>query len=303
MDASYFWIFVVGLICYVNGSIKITEVRVPDSIPLDGNATTLDFDCAYEAIDEADLEVKWFYNGLTHQVYQWIPGYANRGALGLLKDRIDMDYAVTNDSATEFRGFRVTNVTRDLSGNYTCKISSDRGEAVATKQLIVYSPPEMDLDMALLNSEGLVICNAYGIWPVPEVDFYIISNNGSRVDVEETVQHSEEDVDGLFNVTAKHDFSGYNDTLSGQTRFVCNVSIPGTSFYSYNEIIHIGEGEKAELNVTDVAFNETILMARNEFQLEIVNTTPRDSSAGRVTGRSAIILLPAIFLVLLWSNL
>lgn len=114
-------------------------MRVPESIAIDGNVTDAEFDCIYEVKNETGLEVKWFFNGDYHQIYQWVPGFGKKGSpMGMLKNHTDLLYVVTNDSDTEYRGFKITNISQELSGNYTCKISSDTDEASATKQMIIY---------------------------------------------------------------------------------------------------------------------------------------------------------------------
>lgn len=123
----------------VLGSINITELDVPGSIEL-GTKDEIVLDCDFEFdSDEESLEIKWFYNGDIEQVYQWIPDSKKHGfGMGLLKDRLDLSYIASNDSNTMYRALKIRNITQDLSGNYTCKISSYNNEVTETKQLIIY---------------------------------------------------------------------------------------------------------------------------------------------------------------------
>lgn len=123
----------------VIASINITDLDVPDSIEL-GKKEEIVLDCNFEMDkEEENLEIKWFFNGDLEQVYQWIPESGKPGfAMGLLKDRLDLSFKVTNDNSTMYRALKITNITQDLSGNYTCKVSTFTNEDTQTKQLIIY---------------------------------------------------------------------------------------------------------------------------------------------------------------------
>lgn len=108
---------------------------MPNSLEI-GSKEDLILDCVYEAEDEEGLEIKWFYDD--QQIYQWIPWKSGPRALGRLSDRIDLEYMVTDDESNMYRALRIKNVTLDLSGNYTCKVSSFYNEQVKTKKLIIY---------------------------------------------------------------------------------------------------------------------------------------------------------------------
>lgn len=115
------------------------QLKGPDSVEY-GSTEEVILDCDFEAVDEKDLEIKWYYNGDRQVIYQWVPESKRSGyALGLFKDHIDVSYVATNDSNTMYRALKIYNVTTDLTGNYTCKVSSFLSEVSETKQLIVYS--------------------------------------------------------------------------------------------------------------------------------------------------------------------
>lgn len=120
-------------------SINITELDVPGSIEL-GSTDEIILDCNFETdTDEESLEIKWFFNGDVQQIYQWIPESKKHGfGMGPLKDRLDLNYNITDDAKTMYRALKIRNITQDLSGNYTCKVSSFNNEDTETKQLIIY---------------------------------------------------------------------------------------------------------------------------------------------------------------------
>lgn len=83
--------------------------------------------------------MKWFIDGLVHQIYQWVPHTNSTAkALGKLKDVVDVTYKASNDNKTMYRALHIVNITKELSGNYSCKVSGVDTEAVATKRMVVY---------------------------------------------------------------------------------------------------------------------------------------------------------------------
>lgn len=122
----------------VFASINITELELPESIEL-GTVDEVVLDCIYDADNEESLEVKWFFNGDVEQVYQWIPESKKHGyGMGRLRDTLDLAYNASLDPNTMYRALKIRNITLDLSGNYTCKVSSFNTEDTKTKQLIIY---------------------------------------------------------------------------------------------------------------------------------------------------------------------
>lgn len=98
-------------------------------------------DCDYVVSNESGLEIKWFYvgeNDTLQQIYQWIPDMDSRKSIGYFADRIDLKYKVGDDKYGMFRALRIRNVTHDLTGNYTCKVSSYDNESSVTKRLTIY---------------------------------------------------------------------------------------------------------------------------------------------------------------------
>lgn len=119
----------------VESHLKINQLDVPSSLEL-GTKDDLILDCIYEVQQEKGLEIKWFYD--KQQIYQWIPGISKPRGLGKFSKRIDLEYKVTDDEDNMYRALRIKNLTLDLSGNYTCKVSSYFNEETETKKLIIY---------------------------------------------------------------------------------------------------------------------------------------------------------------------
>ena len=75
----------------VTSTITINKIIGPSSIE-DGTTDELILDCDYETKGEGELVVKWFFNGLEEQIYQWISGTGHAYASGPLKEFIDTNY-------------------------------------------------------------------------------------------------------------------------------------------------------------------------------------------------------------------
>lgn len=93
-------------------------------------------DCIYEAKDEDGLEIKWFFDD--KPIYQWIPYRTDPRSIGNLSKRIDLKYKVTDNEIDKYRALRIMNLTLDLSGTYTCKVSSYYSEKTETKKIVIY---------------------------------------------------------------------------------------------------------------------------------------------------------------------
>lgn len=115
--------------------LKINKLEGPNSIEI-GSKDDLVLDCIYEVENEDGLEIKWFYDD--QQIYQWIPRLSNPRGLGKLSSHIDLKYKATDKEDDMYRALRIKNLTLDLSGNYTCKVSSYYNEQTKTRKLIIY---------------------------------------------------------------------------------------------------------------------------------------------------------------------
>lgn len=120
----------------VFATISIKELRVPQSRNIGSNKHLI-LDCDYEVYNETGLEVKWFYNG-DKPIFQWIPHRNNPQAIGPFKDVLDLSYKASETEDTMYRALYIKRITPSLTGNYTCKVSSDLNEAVKTKEMIIY---------------------------------------------------------------------------------------------------------------------------------------------------------------------
>ena len=99
-------------------------------------------DCNYELEDpslslaKVGLVVKWYLNGYSNMVYQWIPPKSPQGH-GVLKDNLNLDYTITNEPYTKHRALYIINPTANFTGDYTCQVSSIIHEGDASKNALM----------------------------------------------------------------------------------------------------------------------------------------------------------------------
>ncbi|XP_076314725.1 uncharacterized protein LOC143227068 [Tachypleus tridentatus] len=126
---------------FVNTGIEglsITSLSVPSFIE-NGTRAYVDLDCVYNFTEEDNyLVVKWYYNDDTSPIYQWIPELRSRRVSDKFQNRIDLSFSNTPFRFTKYRGFRILNPTTELSGKYSCHVTSANGIDDANKLMVIY---------------------------------------------------------------------------------------------------------------------------------------------------------------------
>lgn len=243
-----------SLFYFGSTTLSITELKVPESIK-SGSTDEIVLDCNYEvSADEHSVVVKWFYNGQVDQIYQWIPGYQKHGyPMGKLKDRIDINYHPDNETET-YRAIKIKNITPDLSGNYTCKVSSDLNEDYKTKQLIIYHPADDGLHTFLMENESLIVCSASGLYPKPTLELFVSEGN-ETIDENDIIEEIDIDSKGFFNITKSLYFN-----FSSSVTFTCELSIPGTNYSESQNVEYYFENSSSRKIPSTTSFIVSLFM-------------------------------------------
>jgi hypothetical protein len=112
-------------------------VNVPPAVRLGKvDHVILDCDYALENTSSRGLVVKWFFND-EQVVYQWIHGM-HPVANELIARYVDLEYKASDDPFTEYRAIKLDKPGIDLTGDYTCVISTFQDERRANAYMIVY---------------------------------------------------------------------------------------------------------------------------------------------------------------------
>lgn len=186
------------------------------------------------------LVVKWFFNSDTTPVYQWIAGRRPQ-AMGVLKDRVDLNRVpdpVADPSRLQHQTVHVHGVDTDLSGEYTCRVSTWSDVASATKRMIVYEPAT---SMSLWSTEPRdhmtqITCMVNGIFPLPEVSLIIQDSQMSRRRLHD-VHVTSIQVNGAYHVTIRHKVD--DRRLPSQCMIYCRAILPNTGYSVTEKILHI----------------------------------------------------------------
>ncbi|XP_026326506.1 uncharacterized protein LOC113235130 isoform X2 [Hyposmocoma kahamanoa] len=157
-------------------SVRIVNMRVPEVVQY-GSRDAVTMDCEFVTGNVTGLVIKWFYadNSCSEckhgkPVYQWIPPQKPQ-ALGLLKNKLDLTYKVSRNPYTQHRALRILSPGTELTGNYTCVISTFLAEDERTKPMTIFVPERrFDMIQDRLGDGYLnVICSAEGVFPKPEI--------------------------------------------------------------------------------------------------------------------------------------
>ena len=132
-DVLYSVIFIIGRICKIT-SLEITSLSVPSSIPEGQNLT---FHCDYNVSQAklAELDIKWYLGSSPSPFMVFLPYLQKEPQVvdTRFNDKIVFSEGVVGS------GFMMVNVTTDMSGVYTCKVSTNAEERIWRKRVTVYS--------------------------------------------------------------------------------------------------------------------------------------------------------------------
>lgn len=112
--------------------------------PLD-LAKPLLFDCDYTYEPDVDdrLTVKWFRNEELEPFYQWLPQRDSRHLADWIRPLVDLDFVSDpSDPLKRYRSLLIRRLSVNLTGSYTCLVSSLAGQDMRRASLLVYQPPD-----------------------------------------------------------------------------------------------------------------------------------------------------------------
>ncbi|CAH1119374.1 unnamed protein product, partial [Phaedon cochleariae] len=174
MNTLILVIFVV--LIHLGTGVKIHKLDVPEIIHF-GHPVILDCDFTLETNDQ-ELVVKWFFNNTL--VYQWIPGTKKRPQVsGILKDRLNLEYVASRDANSVHRALHILKALPDLSGDYTCSVSTMQSEDIETKTMVVLVLAKSLKLQRIRGDDGVieVQCIAEGVFPMPQMTLSSLKRN------------------------------------------------------------------------------------------------------------------------------
>ncbi|OWR41063.1 hypothetical protein KGM_205788 [Danaus plexippus plexippus] len=137
-----------------------------------------------------------------------------------------MDFKISDEPLQAYRAIKILKPTTDLSGNYTCVVSTFIEEDRQTRSMLVYSPGR-NFDFVQEKKYVFLvtlICTMEDVYPKPEV---VITAQG--IPLKQSVSEMKMDSWGLYTVTVKtvvHD----DDVTTPYQEYVCTLSIPSANY-------------------------------------------------------------------------
>ncbi|XP_065297066.1 uncharacterized protein [Dermacentor albipictus] len=227
-------------------AVTIRRLLVPRWVQ-NGTETPAVLDCEY-VYNENDLKlvVKWFFNDGPEPVYQWIPEMRLREAFGVLQGRLDEAFSVNSrDVYSQYRAIRILRPTWELSGKYTCMVTSLAGQDVRHQDMTIFVPTKSFSFNYSSSTPGSahqsrshsaenalrLLCVARGTYPRPELSLFLIKGAkrrsadeaGFRTFTTTTVE------EGLFDVVLHADMPD-SQVSSLADLFECILEIPHSNY-------------------------------------------------------------------------
>ncbi|KAK8738320.1 hypothetical protein OTU49_004163, partial [Cherax quadricarinatus] len=218
-------------VALLTGGTESIQVEEPPGLKVFENGTVNDIvlDCPFvlEEGDSAGLVIKWFHLTNPVAVYQWIPSGSAPQATGILEGRVDLEYQVSQDNYHRHRALRILQPTTELTGQYTCSISSFNDEKLYKQNLIIYSEPQEVKVWTEQRDEQevTVVCEVNHVFPQPRLYLLQVSPAAESVvlsDGKKVITQSQ----GTYNLLMERTMSDHD--LAGATVFQCVVTIPDT---------------------------------------------------------------------------
>ena len=127
---------------YVPNSLQTLQQQANGEGNLLAKPILFDCDYQYEANEDLRLTVKWFKNKDPEPFYQWLPELNVRHFADWLKPLVDANFVSDpHDSLKRYRSLLIRRLSMNLTGQYTCLVSSLAGQDMRQANLVVYQPP------------------------------------------------------------------------------------------------------------------------------------------------------------------
>ncbi|XP_026315756.1 uncharacterized protein LOC113227099 [Hyposmocoma kahamanoa] len=236
MDHSTQFVFLI--LCSKCIAVNIKRIEVPSLVEVGVESVILD--CEYNVSSvapDSGLVMKWFFNGSSGLVYQWIPPLRPQ-VIGLLKGKVDMNFRISEEPLQAYRAVKILNPSTHLSGNYTCVVSTFMEEDRQTRSMLVYSSGKR---FHFYQEKKYVfwvtlICVAEDLYPRPKIAILSQGKPLKQAETEITM-----DSWGMYSVTVTavvHD----DDVVHPWEEFVCTLTLPPANFTSNRTTVYYPGG-------------------------------------------------------------
>lgn len=220
-------------------AVEIRRLSVPKWVENGTDSVILDCEYVYNENDFR-LVVKWFFNDNLEPVYQWIPELNMRHTSGILQGRLDLDFSVnTVDAYSRYRALKVLDPTTELSGKYTCLVSSLAGQDSREQNMTVYVPAStFDVNYIESGKDLNLTCEAEGLYPRPNLRLYLVSSEETtrqQIEAKKTVNKQPH---GIYNIHLNQMIQSHKLQKSEGFVFECQLEILGSSYSSTKRVAY-----------------------------------------------------------------
>ncbi|XP_018328897.1 uncharacterized protein LOC108739484 [Agrilus planipennis] len=217
-------------------SVQINYILVPQAVQNNSHQPII-IDCNYSLRpDGTDLVLQWYLN--EQKIYHWVPPNKPQ-ALGLLKDRLDLNFEASVDVLSRYRALKIENPTVDLAGEYKCYVSTSIDEDFATRKLIVFEPEKLFfLNHSYEDAKTVnFTCVVADIYPEPSMIIYT-NKKEKRLDrILQPIQWgTSKEQNGRYTMTLTA--STFIETLDAGSVISCELRIPGTSYSKRKTLLY-----------------------------------------------------------------
>ncbi|XP_051174876.1 uncharacterized protein LOC127290395 [Leptopilina boulardi] len=164
------YLLITSIILIPGYGIRIKSLELPTL--LQTGSHPVKFICVYELLNtDSGIVIKWYHN--EKQIYEWIPPLAPRD-MGIMNGLIEYPWENINRPHSHSI-LEIKNITTNLSGVYTCKISTFQDEDSKSANVTVYVPVnKVMIKTAIYNETHLNIsCETFGAHPSPKLKILI----------------------------------------------------------------------------------------------------------------------------------
>lgn len=294
MMTTKYWMMLVSLLL-IFGCISesqqfiIRSINIPSAVKVgDVDYVILDCDYALENTSSHGLVVKWFFND-NQVVYQWIYGKKPLADDPAAK-YVDLTYKASNDPFTEYRAMKLDKPGIDLTGNYTCVISTYADERTANASMVIYSTEKKFnfeyQKKSIDNKDGLeATCKAEGLYPQPILNISV-KDVPEKQTSKPTLTLRE---DGLYNILSRVDF--LDEELPEAAELKCILDIPRTNYSITRKTIYYSGTATTTSSVTTIP--------QHKMDIQALDSSKSDNGGGTFVDRASInlILLPILLAI------
>ncbi|KAJ8682003.1 hypothetical protein QAD02_017795 [Eretmocerus hayati] len=257
--------------------LVIRDVDIQPAVRVGEDYVILDCDYDFENTSSKGLVVKWYLNNFD-LVYQWIYGTAPQ-AIDPVAKYIDLDYKASDNSSSIYRAMKLKQPDIDLTGNYTCLISTFEDEVSAKRPMTVYSTgPEEEFKLwhTKTNFDGKdgieVTCQAAGLYPKPTLE---ISIDGFP-DIKSPRPIITETEDGHYSIVS---YLPLEDSVLPDSAVInCVLGIPSVNYSVTKKLVHYPPGRRST-TATAITIGGTTKLLR-KMEIQALDNSQADASSG-----------------------